>query len=205
MEKKVESEIVEFLFNLKTAQSDGFPWGFLLKGENAKRNIQTLGQDAIDSVGSLGLRAIYHVNRLLEEKRSDNERNFALALAQYASEVMKSIDIYDDHLVRATVSGEGCDSCLWWTLSPYVFDILKLKVGDKEAVKLLITWAKTGKPHSEIWDGDKQVNLTGLGNYNFVRSKSDHTFTLSRDPNGKSHQFARQEAQRLVRDIFSTQ
>ena len=113
---------------------------------------------------------------------------------------MKSIGIKDERLVQETISGEGTDCCLWWTLSPYIFDELKSKTGEKEAVKSLLEWAMSGRPYNKI--EDKQVNLSGLDIYNFA-GRGFYTFILSRDSSDMSHKFARKEAQRLMYDVFS--
>jgi len=202
MENITQNEINGFLQELRAAQKDGFPWGILKKGESATTHISALGQNAMNSVRKLGGRAIYHADRLLEQGRSEIERNFALALANHAKEVMKSIGEKDEYSVRATISGEGSDCCLWWTLSPYIFDELRrLEIDEETAVKYLLIWAKTGRPFHEV--KDKEVNLLGLNIYNFA-ARGSCTFTLSRDPSGMSHQFARKEAKRLVRDVFLT-
>ncbi len=197
-----ENEINSFLEDLRNAQEDGFIWGFLKKGNDATKNVASLGIDAIKSVEPLAGRAVYHINRLLESGRSTQERAFGLSLIEYSSELMGQMDHKSGHATRATVSGEGSDCCLWWTLSPYIFSELEPKVGEKEAVKLLLEWSQSGKPHYETEEAE--VNLRGLGIYNYA-GFNGCTFTLGKDPEGKSHQFAKKEAQRLIRDVFKTQ
>lgn len=197
-----QNEIDIFLEDLNAAQMDGSVWGFLNKGVGATRNISMLGPSAIDSVSQLGGRAIYHVDRLLERGRSHEEEEFAKALVRNASKLMDSLDYRQDYSVRSVVSGEGSDCCLWWTLSPYIFTELKPKVGEIEAVRSLLKWSLSGKEISDIKTGGANVNLTGLSKYNFAGHQD--TFTLGRDPKGPSHQFAKQEAQRLVNTIFSS-
>lgn len=194
-----ENEIKSFLGRLIKAQKDGRPWGFLKKGQDATRNLSTLNQNAINTVGLLGGRAVYHTDRLLEQGRSDQEKNFALALVGNTKELMEKEKVEDRLAICRVVSGEGVDCCLWWTLSPYIFAELKPKVGERKAVELLLEWSQTGKPLSEIRDSI-QVNLRGLQMYN--QAGHHCTFTLSRDAKGASHLFANQEAQRLVREVF---
>lgn len=195
-----KNEMEAFLADLEAAQRDGPPWGYLKKGESATRNLSRLSSDAVHSVGSLGMRAVYHSDRLLEEGRSREEREFAEALVNNASELMKSLRSRQDYRVRSVVSGEGSDCCLWWTLSPYIYAELRPKVGEKEAVRLLLKWAQSGRPFNET-EG-REVNLQGLERYNSAGQGSNCTFTLGSNPNSESHKFARGEAHRLVLSVF---
>jgi len=198
-ENPTGENIEVFLAKLENAQIDGPAWGFLAKSKDATTNILKLGDGAFNSIKTLGSRAVFHSNRLLEPGRSEVERNFAVALAKNAEAIMTLIGEEDKEAIRATISGEGSDCCLWLTLSPYVFDELKLQVEEEKALNEVIEWAKTGIVKSEI--EDKEVNLSGLNTYNYARF-NQCTFTLGRDPNGNSHLFARQEAQRLIREVF---
>ncbi len=199
-ETNTESGIEEFLNKLDLAQRDGREWGFLSKGEAATRNISTLlGEDAIKKIGILGRRAVYHVNRLLEPERTQQENDFAKALTANAPELMRKVEkqAIREHKIRNCISGESSDSCMWWTLSPYIYAELQPTLGDKEAVSKLLKWAESWKPFS--FDGPN-INLDGLSNYQEAGTHS--TFTLSLNPEGYSHQFAKEEAKRLVKEVF---
>ena len=191
MDRTRETEL-RILHGLTEAQSSGFPGGYLLKGPNAEVNVINIA-GAFDEISVLGRRAIYHCNRLLTPGRSIVERNFALALAYQTG---KSIDSEESWKVSRIVSGQGHDSCLWWTLSPYIYKELA-DVDKGKAVKVLFDWAKSGKVYPD--NQYERVNLTGLEIYNRAR---DITFTLSEDPMGQSHRFAESEAKRLLEEVF---
>lgn len=193
-----DNDVYSFLDELGKAQEDGFIWGFLKKGPEATRNVASFGPDAIKSVEQLAGRAVYHINRLLEPGRSSQEREFGQSLIEFSGELMKQMDRESQRATIHVVSGEGCDCCLWWTLSPYIFEELKQKVDEREAVRLLFEWSQSGKPQYETEGTD--VNLLGLNIYNYAGNGS--TFTLGKDPNGQSHKFAKQEARRLISEVF---
>ena len=192
---------VHFLSELRKARRDGMSWGFLDKGTRATQNIEKIS-GAVDSLNELGRRAVYHVDRLLQADRSDEERNFAMALIANVGDLVRN----DKEIERTSrvVSGESSDTCLWWTLSPYIFDQLKTdNIIESDAIKSLLQWSLTGKTFNDKTGTDKEVNLQGLDLYN-LESIGGCTFTLSTKPGGPSHIFARNEAQRLIKNNIFT-
>lgn len=182
-------EINTFLDDLKFAQKDGPSYGSLY---NSTANLQVLGQAAQKKAFALGGNGAYHINRLLENGRSAEEHTFARALVNNAGQAVTSLD---ERAVLKVTDREGYDTCLWWTLSPYIFAELEPKIGEADAVKTVLQWSQTGSN-----DGFR-VNLRGLNIYNTAQLNS-RTFTLGENPTGFSHQFAKMEAQRLVQEVF---
>jgi hypothetical protein len=131
---------------------------------------------------------------LVAKGRSQIEHDFGFALGLYAGNVMDNRSSTDRNKAVDHISGESLDSCLWWTLSPYVFNTLSKRKGSEEAVRLLIEWAESGE---SIRNSGDRVTLEGLDRYN-VSSPSNRTFILSRNEYDASHELAREEAERLV-------
>ena len=87
---------------------------------------------------------------------------------------------------------------MWWTLSPYLFQLLcEEGISEEQAISTLITWANTGNAQAK-----QKLNLQGLEYYNQIQTFGDPTFVLSNNPNGASHMFANMEAHRLIEDAF---
>lgn len=184
------------LFNeLYRVRQDGPGWAILRKIPLSDHDYQALrlNDTEIGYLKQVGPRSIYHLNRMLEIGRSPHERVFALAFAQHAPDLVESLrknkSVY--RRIRFTLNGESNDTCMWWTLSPNIFELFKEKLGDKEAIQKLLRW---GQDSDE--DDIATVHLKGLEAYNAFGTAN--TFTLGRDPQGYSHDFAKKEAKRLV-------
>lgn len=192
-----QSEIETFLAGLVRAQEGNSIVGYLSK-DNLK-NLQQLGDKAVAAAGTLGGRAKYHINRLLEAGRSVQESEFGKALVRQAPVAMLAMgDRNAKEQVTHTLSGEGFDPLLWWTLSPYVFAELQPKIGETDAIRLLLEWSKGGKTMSD--SPKRSVNLAGLDRYNQAKPNRSG-FVLNSDSTHFSHQFARQEARRVIRQV----
>lgn len=84
-----QSEISHFFLDLVRAQQDGPPGGFLWS------QVRGLGQNEIDAVGPLGMRAIYHLGRLREPGRSTEEKLFVDALVRHVPSYMGPLTVQD--------------------------------------------------------------------------------------------------------------
>lgn len=197
--QNLETFSVEFL----KAQNDCGPFGFLGKTSIDYREDLGLNDNERKAVETVSGRAKYHLHRLLEKGRSTEERQFALAYALHAQPMLNDLrgnDLNKFKIINGTINSEGNDTCLWWTLSPYLFDLLHQRLGDKQAIAILLGWAENGHSIQGInleKDDLETVHLRGLEIYNSQKPKP--TFVLSPNPQGYSHAFAHNEADRLVK------
>lgn len=172
-------------------------WGEVVKAGNTggvlrkiRFDLVNLGytQDLDDKVKGIGGRISHHLRRLLEPERTKVENDFGAKFADLASDILPKF-----RKSKKVIESEGFDTCMWWTLAPYIYDDLKSRVGDSEAVKKLLDWAKTGEEFST-----EEIKLKGLERYNSERGKL--WFVLSEDPDHYSHKLAKREADRLVEE-----
>jgi len=135
-----------------------------------------------------------HIHRLLTSE-NPYEIAFGIAIATNWNAVFSPSD-----KCKKTILGESDDTCWWWTLGVYLFDKLRnqfrSKITDGKPLYLLRQWAETAKAYS----APEEVTLAGLEQYNFLDLNEPY-FTLGKNPEGPSHQFARQEASRLIQEV----
>ena len=159
-------------------------------------------QDVVDQIEPWRGRTYYHLDRLLLPNRSPKENTFARDFISYAGSVGKPLEEVDDQQsfrnIRNILQHESSATCLWWTLSPYIHEILSSKVGSEKSIELLLRWADVDEHEFDQNLGN--VPLEGLDRYNQLGNSN--AFVLGDDPNGFSHQFAKKEAGRLVKEVF---
>ena len=136
-----------------------------------------------------------HIHRLLTSE-NPYEIAFGIAIATNWNAVFSPSD-----KCKQTILGESDDTCWWWTLGVYLFDALRnqfeSKITDGRPLYLLRQWAETKKDYPQ--PGEK-VTLAGLEQYNRLGLNEPY-FTLGKNPEGRSHKFAQEEASRLIQEV----
>lgn len=137
-----------------------------------------------------------HLVRLLE--RPGVEKEFALAfLENYRTDLFnKEEPVY--RAIGGTLNGQTPDTTMFWTFAPHLFaELRKRKIEDKEAMRKVLLWAKDGVSSShKDWEF---VHLKGL---EFLNRYPQKSYALHQDPNHLSHQFTKQEAERIVEEVL---
>jgi hypothetical protein len=176
----------------------GTNYGFLVK-RSFRLTEYVYSPELNGQVEAVGGRVAHHLRRLLDPERSDPENQFALAFIAFGAPILARLQENPSkrseyRKIREVIGIEGYDTCLWWTLAPYIFEQLS-KIDEKpKAIQKILDWAKTGEVNAQ------GVHLKGLDIYNIYGGV---TFILNKDPNHYSHQLAREEATRLVSEVFS--
>lgn len=140
-----------------------------------------------------------HVLRLL--RRTESERNFAIAYLQYRDKVFTENQELSA-LGRAVIGSEGTDIMMFWTFAPYIFKSLTQKgITPEIAIKYILLWSKDGvsvvtmtsrKGRDSSIDS---MHLKGLEKY---RTTIPQGWVLDKDPKHISHQFTEQEADSIA-------
>jgi hypothetical protein len=192
-------QIEEFGIELRKARDDGkspFLWKKLTSGKIDRR---------AEIMEPWGGRVTYHLDRLINPRRSRVEQDFAQAVLEFGGPAITDIEESDYERyrkIKGTLEGEGDDTCMWWTLSPYLFAELKGRLGGKGAMETLLDWAQDGQAVGMGQNNDiDHLHLKGLDIYNYYY-RGEKVFVLGENPRGYSHAFAKKEAQRLAKDVF---
>jgi hypothetical protein len=194
-----DEQIEEFGNEMHKAYDDGkspFLWKKLTSGKIDPR------AEVMEPWGS---RVTFHLDRLINPRRSQVEQDFAQAVLKFGGPIINTVEENDYekyHRIKGTLEGEGYDTCIWWTLSPYLFAELKGRLGDKRAMETLLDWAQDGEALGRGQNDDiDHLHLKGLDIYNYYY-KGSKVFVLGQNPQGYSHAFAKKEAQRLANEVF---
>ena len=158
---------------------------------------------------SLSSRTIFHLIRLLNKKRTPQERNFGLALLNHRECVLESIQTEEPHTkgifcdrIDQMLAGEGESTTMFWTFAPYLYhELLPLLGSEAETVKRILLWIIDGTESSDhsspVTNGySGKVDLLGLDNL-------DMGYYLSNNPEDASHKFTHQEAKKIVRKYLA--
>lgn len=146
----------------------------------------------------------YHLLRLFSSGRSEAEQRFAV---DYLENIDKVRDLLRaDPERRAKISGvigsEGDDTCVWWTLGPYLHQELKRRgFSGEEALTRVVEWAEDGSSvatseRSGQWNS---VHLKGAEDFNQHRPS---IYKLGDNPSGSSHRFTESRAKEIVDKIL---
>lgn len=140
-----------------------------------------------------------HVLRLL--RRTESERNFAIAYLQYRDKVFTENQGLSAS-ARDVIGSEGTDTMMFWTFAPYIFKSLTQKgITPEIAIKYILLWSKDGVSVVTITSREDQyssidsMHLKGLEKY---RTTIPQGWVLSKDPKDISHQFTEQEADSIA-------
>lgn len=140
-----------------------------------------------------------HLLRILA--REGPEYDFGVALLQYGSQYFKE---HEDLRWSANmvISSEYADTVMWWTCAPYLFESLVDKgIAAKEAVERIIDWAKSSEAAEPGNDSSLYSKIT-LAGLEMLEKEGVPRFGLTDKPGDLSHRFAKQEAERIVADVF---
>ena len=141
-----------------------------------------------------------HLLRLL--RRSETERNCALAYLEHRDAIAETADEPMFRRIRDVIGSEGADTMMFWTFAPYIFKVLKTRgVADYDAIQKILFWTKSGiscavkMQDRTMQQSSHLFNLPGLEKYNMKLSKG---WVLDKDPNHLSHRFTEQEAEDIA-------
>jgi|GEM_PF-4135623 len=154
-------------------------------------------------------RICQHLLRLLA--RRGVEYQFGIALLTHGSEFLSKFYSKkdEDHEnrkyaweVNSLVSAEWSDTIAWWTFAPHIYDeLLKRGNSERDAMKKVLDWAQKASA-LEKFGSEPEYHLAGLEPFN---EHHVDRYTLHPDPTHISHRFTRQEAKRIVRDVFGVE
>ncbi len=172
----------------------------LLKPENFGAAVESLDVDDIHKNALKSLlkgRHEFHLLRLLKTGRSLTEHDFALDYIENINSITDELEkrgSFDEKsAIIGLVNGDSADTTMWWTLAPYLQKSLKESgLTVKDSLMKVFEWANTGNGYR---DNPTQIHLRGIEHLN--KKIGADTFILSENPNGISHQYASQIANKI--------
>ncbi len=171
-----------------------------------KRALQecNLDEELTAKLTKLGGRNQLHLLRLL--RRSNDERNFALAYLRHGDEAFSEIGQIAQE-VKGVIGSEGLDTMMFWTFAPYVYKALMTKgLSSDRAIKKVLSWARGGVSLQTTLQKGREnedyntMHLRGLERY---RSTIPQGWVLDANPTHISHKFTEQEALAIATLLLS--
>ncbi|MDO8507192.1 MAG: hypothetical protein Q7S53_01330 [bacterium] len=163
------------------------------KGKTSKEAIEELNlphgleSSAGTNFPPVAGRSGLHLMRILGPGRSESEREFGLSVLRNSGKINYEEGEIENN--RLKHSGEGADTAMFWTFSPYLYKALGQKgLSDEEALKKTFLWG-----HNENEEG-KYIHLRGLEKYKNA--------WILMQPGDVTHQFTEQEANRIVDEVI---
>lgn len=103
---------------------------------------------------------------------------------------------YPDYVrFEVTASGEGFNTCMFWTFAPYIFAHLVNKgIDEANAMKIIVEWGKTGSVgNRSAHMVEKRILLRGLEKFTRKPNCDPAHWTLKENPNHITHLYTSQE------------
>ncbi len=145
----------------------------------------------------------------VREGASMEQRNFGLTFLSQEKDALirlerKESQARDNNDATSTIfevmNIPSLNQKIWWMFAPYIYDELQMheqQFNPAEALQRIMLWASEAETHTKISFITNRITLPGLQFLNRYRSRIA-SFRLSRDPGGLSHEFVRQEAQKIA-------
>jgi hypothetical protein len=141
----------------------------------------------------------WHVLRLLEVGRSEVENKFAIDFLTHAHHLYQEFRLelnQDDTAsnIIYVINGDGPDTTMWWTVSPYLQQVLSEKgLPAGISLKKVFAWANVNR--LDFLNSPSKIHLKGLEALN--TEMKTHMFILHKNPKDISHNLACQLAEIL--------